>query len=238
VGDQICESLKLHLGLSGRAAKARAAEILRLVEIPDPESRLAQYPFEFSGGMRQRVMIAIAIACEPKLVIADEPTTALDVTIQAQILDLLRSLKDKLNTSIILISHDLGVIASMCSRVLIMYGGRVVESGLVDEIFYEAAHPYAWGLLGSIPEPGEGRRRKLVPIPGSPPDLMAPPAGCAFAARCAHAMRICALEAPPPCRLSATHQAECWLLDPRAAGASGAARAATAKEASAMEAGQ
>ncbi len=162
-------------------------------------------------------MIAIAIACEPKLVIADEPTTALDVTIQAQILDLLRGLKDKLETSIVLISHDLGVIASMCSRVFIMYGGRVVESGLVDEIFYEASHPYAWGLLGSIPEPGEGRRRKLVPIPGSPPDLMAPPAGCAFAARCAKAMRVCAREQPPVTRLSATHRAECWLLDPRVA---------------------
>jgi oligopeptide transport system ATP-binding protein len=219
VGEQLGESLKLHAGLSGKAAKERAAEILDLVGIPEAAARLKQYPFEFSGGMRQRAMIAIAIACEPKLVIADEPTTALDVTIQAQILDLLGSLKERLETSIVLISHDLGVIASMCSRVFIMYGGRVVESGLVDEIFYEARHPYTQGLLGSIPEPGECRKRKLRPIPGSPPDLIAPPAGCAFAARCSKAMRVCALAQPPLSRLSGTHEAECWLLDSRAANA-------------------
>jgi oligopeptide transport system ATP-binding protein len=218
VGDQLRESLKLHMRLSGKASRAQAAEILELVGIPEAEARLGQYPFEFSGGMRQRAMIAIAIACKPKLIIADEPTTALDVTIQAQILELLGSLKNELRTSIVLISHDLGVIASMCSRVFIMYGGRVVESGLVDEIFYEARHPYTLGLLGSIPEPGESRKRKLTPIPGSPPDLIAPPPGCAFAARCAKAMRVCALAQPGTARLSPTHEAECWLLDSRATG--------------------
>jgi oligopeptide transport system ATP-binding protein len=217
VGDQLAESMKIHLGIRGKTARQRAIEILRTVEIPEPEARLKQYPFEFSGGMRQRVMIAIAIACKPKLVIADEPTTALDVTIQAQILDLLKGLKDMLQTSIVLISHDMGVIASMCTKVFVMYGGRVVESGLVDEIFYESQHPYTTGLLCSIPEQGEGPRRKLVPIPGSPPDLIAPPKGCAFAARCAKAMRVCALAQPPITRLSSTHEAECWLLDPRAA---------------------
>jgi oligopeptide/dipeptide ABC transporter, ATP-binding protein, C-terminal domain len=216
VGDQLSESMKLHLGITGKAARERAIEILKLVEIPEPAARLRQYPFEFSGGMRQRVMIAIAIACKPKLIIADEPTTALDVTIQAQILALLKGLKDALQTSIVLISHDMGVIASMCTKVFVMYGGRVVESGTVDEIFYEKAHPYAEGLLGSIPEPGSSRQRKLVPIPGSPPDLIAPPSGCAFAARCAKAMKVCALAQPPVTRLSETHAAECWLLDGRA----------------------
>jgi oligopeptide transport system ATP-binding protein len=230
VGDQLCESMKIHLGIRGKAARERAIEIMKMVEIPEPEARLKQYPFEFSGGMRQRVMIAIAIACKPKLIIADEPTTALDVTIQAQILDLLKGLKDALRTSIVLISHDMGVIASMCTKVFVMYGGRVVESGLVDEIFYENAHPYTKGLLGSIPEPGEGGRRKLVPIPGSPPDLIAPPEGCAFAARCANAMRVCALAQPPLTRLTATHEAECWLLDSRAAKAgSRASREGAAK---------
>ena len=217
VGDQISESLKIHKGLKGAAAKARVLEILGLVEMPDPEQRLKQYPYEFSGGMRQRVMIAIAIACEPKLLIADEPTTALDVTIQAQILDLMRNLKRRLDTSIVLISHDLGVIAGMCSRVFVMYGGRIAESGTVDELFYDPRHPYTWGLLRSIPEVDVGERRKLVPIPGSPPDLLAPPSGCAFAPRCAHAMKVCALRDPPETILSPSHRASCWLLHANAA---------------------
>ncbi len=216
VGNQISESLKIHKGLRGAAAEEKVKEILSLVEIPDPEQRLKQYPYEFSGGMRQRVMIAIAIACEPKLLIADEPTTALDVTIQAQILDLMRNLKRRLDTSIILISHDLGVIAGMCSRVFVMYGGKIAETGTVDEIFYDPRHPYTWGLLRSIPEVDVTVRRKLVPIPGSPPDLLAPPPGCAFAPRCACAMKVCALHEPPDRVLSDTHRASCWLLHARA----------------------
>jgi oligopeptide transport system ATP-binding protein len=213
IGDQIAESLKIHKGLRGQAARARVLEILGMVEIPDAAQRLKQYPFEFSGGMRQRVMIAIAIACEPKLLVADEPTTALDVTIQAQILDLMRHLKAKLGSSIALISHDLGVIAGMCSRVFVMYGGKIAESGTVDEIFYDPKHPYTWGLLRSIPETAmTNNKRKLVPIPGSPPDLLSPPPGCAFAPRCVHAMKVCALRGPPETELSATHKAACWLL--------------------------
>jgi oligopeptide transport system ATP-binding protein len=223
VGSQIAESLRLHKKLSRQEAEAKALEILKLVEIPAPESRLKQFPFELSGGMRQRVMIAIAVACGPKLLVADEPTTALDVTIQAQILDLMRGLREKLGTAIVLISHDLGVIAGMCSRVYVMYGGRIVESGTVDEIFYEAGHPYTWGLLRSIPDVATGRSRKLVPIPGSPPDLIAPPRGCAFAPRCPKAMKGCMTAEPPLTVLSPTHSLSCWLTDPRAqaAGATG-----------------
>jgi len=216
IGNQIGESLRLHLGMSRKAAHKRAVEILGLVEIPDPASRLRQLPYEFSGGMRQRVMIAMAIACNPKLVIADEPTTALDVTIQAQILELLGELKKTLNTSIVLISHDLGVIAGMASRVFVMYGGRVVEAGTVDELFYRPAHPYTLGLLRSIPDTDVSCKRKLIPIPGSPIDLIAPPPGCAFAPRCPDAMRVCAQIQPPVTEVSPTHRAACWLLDPRA----------------------
>ncbi len=212
VGDQLIEPLRIHKGISKAEAREIVLEKLRLVEIPDPESRMKQYPHELSGGMRQRIMIAMAIMCNPRLIIADEPTTALDVTIQAQILDLLQSLQKKLGTAVIMITHDLGVIAGMCSRVLVMYGGVVVEEGTVREIFYEPKHPYTWGLLRSIPQKS-GEKRKLIPIPGSPPDLIAPPPGCPFVARCPYAMNICNSILPKMTQLSDTHCARCRLLD-------------------------
>ena len=212
VGDQLIEPLRIHKGISKAEAREIVLEKLRLVEIPDPESRMKQYPHELSGGMRQRIMIAMAIMCNPRLIIADEPTTALDVTIQAQILDLLQSLQKKLGTAVIMITHDLGVIAGMCSRVLVMYGGVVVEEGTVREIFYEPKHPYTWGLLRSIPQKS-GEKRKLIPIPGSPPDLIAPPPGCPFVARCPYAMNICNSTLPEMTQLSDTHCARCRLLD-------------------------
>ena len=215
IGHQIMEPLRIHMGMHKQAARARALELLSLVEMPSPESRLKQYPHEFSGGMRQRAMIAIAIACNPRLVIADEPTTALDVTIQAQILDLLSHLRSKLGTSTILITHDLGVISSMCSRVIVLYGGMVAEEGALREVFYEPRHPYTWGLLRSIPK-REGARRKLVPIAGSPPDMLLPPSGCAFAPRCPHAMPICLRMVPPATQLSPTHRVCCHLMHPKA----------------------
>ncbi len=212
VGNQLMEPLRIHKKMRKREAYQTVLEKLRMVELPDPQSRMKQYPHELSGGMRQRVMIAMAIMCNPRLIIADEPTTALDVTIQAQILDLLRDLQHKLKTAVILITHDLGVIAGMCSRVLVMYGGVVVEEGTVREIFYEPKHPYTWGLLRSIPQ-RSGEKRRLVPIPGSPPDLIAPPPGCPFLARCPYAMCICNSELPALTRLSDTHTARCRLLD-------------------------
>ena len=212
VGDQLIEPLRIHKGMSKQQAREVVLEKLRLVEIPDPESRMKQYPHELSGGMRQRIMIAMAIMCNPRLIIADEPTTALDVTIQAQILDLLQNLQKKLGTAVIMITHDLGVIAGMCSRVLVMYGGVVVADGTGREIFYEPKHPYTWGLLRSIPQKS-GEKRKLIPIPGSPPDLIAPPPGCPFVARCPYAMNICNSELPELTRLSDTHCARCRLLD-------------------------
>ncbi|MFP3387446.1 ABC transporter ATP-binding protein [Brevibacillus sp. SIMBA_040] len=216
IGEQITEPLRIHQKLSKEEARKKAIEILRMVEIPSPESRLKQYPHEFSGGMRQRVMIAIALSCSPKLLIADEPTTALDVTIQAQILDLMRDLKNKLNVSIVMITHDLGVIANMCNRIVVMYGGTIVEQGTTREIFYEPKHPYTWGLLRSIPQFSEGEKKKLISIPGSPPDLLRPPAGCAFTARCPYAMKVCEKLPPPQISLSETHQAACWLMHPKA----------------------
>ena len=212
IGEQLMEPLRIHKGMSKAQARELVLEKLRLVDLPDPESRMKQYPHELSGGMRQRIMIAMAIMCNPRLIIADEPTTALDVTIQAQILDLLVSLQKKLGTAVIMITHDLGVIAGMCSRVLVMYGGVVVEEGTVREIFYEPRHPYTWGLLRSIPQKS-GERRKLVPIPGSPPDLIAPPPGCPFAARCPYAMNICNESLPEMTVLSGTHRARCRLMD-------------------------
>ncbi len=212
VGQQLMEPLRIHKKMSKAQAKERVLEILRTIQMPDPESRLKQYPHELSGGMRQRVMIGMAIACNPRLIIADEPTTALDVTIQAQILDLLMDLKKRLNTSIIMITHDLGVIAGMCSRVMVMYGGRIVEEGTLREVFYDPKHPYTWGLLRSIPQ-RQGERQRLVPIPGSPPDLIAPPPGCPFAPRCPYAMRICNSALPEHRSLSDTHKVSCYLLD-------------------------
>jgi oligopeptide transport system ATP-binding protein len=216
VGSQITESLKKHLGLSGRRATERALELLRLVGIPNPEERLRQYPHQLSGGMRQRVVIAIALACDPQILIADEPTTALDVTIQAQTLELLQDLQEKLGMSIILITHDLGVVASIAHWVAVMYSGKIVEMGTVREVFYKPRMPYTWGLLGSILLPAADRGRELITIPGSPPDMLDPPTGCPFAVRCPHAMRICAQEMPGYTTFSAEHEAACWLHHPMA----------------------
>jgi oligopeptide transport system ATP-binding protein len=213
---QITEGLMLHKKVSVSDATAKAVELMKLVGIPAPESRLDQYPHQFSGGMRQRVMIAMALSCQPQLLIADEPTTALDVTIQAQILELLKDLKQKLNTAIILITHDLGVVAGLCQKVIVMYAGKIVESGFLHDIYYNPRHPYTWGLLGSTPRLDEDSKKKLVPIWGQPPDLLAPPAGCRFAPRCAYAMNICGSTPPPETLITPGHQATCWLLDSRA----------------------
>ncbi len=212
VGSQLIEPLRIHKKIGEKEAAQIVLDKLRLVEIPDPESRMKQYPHELSGGMRQRIMIAMAIMCDPRLIIADEPTTALDVTIQAQILDLIASLQKKLGTAVIMITHDLGVIAGMCQRVVVMYGGVIVEEGTVREIFYQPRHPYTWGLLRSIPQKS-GEKKKLVPISGSPPDLIAPPPGCPFAARCPYAMNICNSAMPPMRPVSDTHSARCYLMD-------------------------
>ena len=216
VENQITEPLRIHRGMNKAEARAAALELLRRVEIPNPEARLKQYPHELSGGMRQRVMIAAAIACQPKLVIADEPTTALDVTIQAQVLDLLNHLKESSNASIIMITHDLGVIASMCSRILVMYGGIICEQGTVREIFYEPRHPYTWGLLRSIPKMTERKDEKLIPINGTPPDMLCPPKGCPFAPRCPYAMPVCRKYLAPNTVLGETHSCACHLLHPNA----------------------
>lgn len=214
IGDQIMEGLKLHRGLSKDEARQEAIRMLDLVGIPAPEERIDNYPHEFSGGMRQRAMIAIALACEPDLLIADEPTTALDVTIQAQILELLRELKDKVETSIILITHDLGVVADLCSRVVVMYGGLVMEEGNIDDIFYQPRHPYTMGLLKSIPRLDVEDEERLVPIPGSPPDLLKPPVGCPFSSRCPYTMKICLEEQPEYTYESNGHRSACWLNHP------------------------
>src|SRR5829696_642592 len=216
VGWQIEESLRKHLGMSGRSATERAVELLKLVGIPSPEARLRQYPHQFSGGMRQRVVIAIALSCDPQILIADEPTTALDVTIQAQILELLRELQERLGMSVILITHDLGVVASTAHRISVMYGGKVIETGTVREIFYNPQMPYTWGLLASIPVPTADRNQELIPIPGTPPDATDPPKGCPFTARCPYAMRICGEEMPGYTTFSDEHRAACWLHHPMA----------------------
>ena len=216
VGKQIAESLRKHLGMSGQRARERAVELLTLVGIPNPGDRVKQYPHQFSGGMRQRVVIAIALACDPQILIADEPTTALDVTIQAQILELLRELQEQLGMSVILITHDLGVVAHTAHRVAVMYGGKVVETGTLREIFYNPQMPYTWGLLASIPLPTADRSQELIPIPGSPPDMADPPKGCPFTPRCPYAMRICAEEMPGYTTFSTEHKAACWLHHPMA----------------------
>lgn len=216
VGLQLTEVLKRHEGLTGKAATSRAVELLELVGISNPESRLNQYPHQFSGGMRQRVMIAIALACNPKLLIADEPTTALDVTIQAQILELMKDLKSKINTSIIMITHDLGVVAGLCSRVIVMYGGKIIESGNTNDIYYKPKHPYTWGLLKSVPRLDADRNTKLIPIPGTPIDLLNSPKGCGFAPRCTHCMRVCTEQTPEYTQLGEGHQVACWLQHPQA----------------------
>ena len=213
IGGQITEVLHLHQNISREDANKRAVELLHLVGIPSPESRLNQYPFEFSGGMRQRVMIAMALACDPDLLIADEPTTALDVTIQAQILELMKDLRNKINSSIILITHDLGVVANLCDSIRVMYAGKIVEEGKTRDIFYEPRHPYTWGLLKSIPKITEDAKERLIPIDGQPPDLLKPPVGCAFAERCPHVMTICQHTQPPlfEAGRGEGHRSACWL---------------------------
>jgi oligopeptide transport system ATP-binding protein len=216
VGRQITESLKKHLGMSGERARERAIELLKMVGIPNAEARVKQYPHQFSGGMRQRVVIAIALACDPQVLIADEPSTALDVTIQAQILELMRDLQERIGMSVILITHDLGVVAQTAHRVVVMYGGKIVETGTVREIFYNPQMPYTWGLLASIPLPTADRSQDLIPIPGSPPDMLDPPKGCPFTPRCPYAMQICAEEMPDYTTFSTEHKAACWLHHPMA----------------------
>lgn len=211
IGNQITEVIRLHTDKTKQQAKERARELLELVGINEPEKRLKQYPHELSGGMRQRVMIAIALACEPKLLIADEPTTALDVTIQAQILELMMELKDKLGMAIIMITHDLGVVASMCERIAVMYAGRIIEYGTTDDIFYHPKHEYTKGLIRSIPRLDTKEHERLVPIEGTPVDMLNPPAGCPFAPRCDAAMQICLREMPPVTTFGDVHYTQCWL---------------------------
>ncbi|AEH48926.1 ABC transporter ATP-binding protein [Parageobacillus thermoglucosidasius] len=216
VGKQIMEAVMKHQKMPRSAAKERAIELLRLVGIPMPEKRVDQYPHEFSGGMRQRAMIAIALASNPKLLIADEPTTALDVTIQAQILELMKDIQKKTGTAIIFITHDLGVVANVADRVAVMYAGKIVEMGTVDEIFYDPRHPYTWGLLASMPSLDSDDKTELASIPGTPPDLTNPPKGDAFAPRNPYAMKIDFEMEPPLFQISDTHYAATWLLHPDA----------------------
>ncbi len=211
IGNQITEVIRLHTDKTKQQARERAKELLELVGINEPDKRLKQYPHELSGGMRQRVMIAIALACEPKLLIADEPTTALDVTIQAQILELMMELKDKLGMAIIMITHDLGVVASMCERIAVMYAGRIIEYGTTDDIFYHPKHEYTKGLIRSIPRLDTKEHERLVPIEGTPVDMLNPPAGCPFAPRCDAAMQICLREMPPVTTFGDVHYTQCWL---------------------------
>lgn len=208
---QLREVYKIHRPEKKNNCKEELVELLSKLNIPDPKSVLNKYPFELSGGLKQRIMIAMAMICKPSLIIADEPTTALDVTIQAQILDLMKDLKEKLDTSIILITHDLGVVADLCSRINVMYGGLIVEEGTTEDIFYRGKHPYTWGLLRSVPNPKSELKEKLIPIEGQPPDLLKPPVGCPFTARCDYAMRICKEKQPPLFEIAEGHRAACWL---------------------------
>jgi oligopeptide transport system ATP-binding protein len=215
IGEQIAEAVRLHLGASKREARDRALEMLRKVRVPAPEERLHDYPHQFSGGMRQRVMIAMALSCNPQLLIADEPTTALDVTIQAQVLELMNDLQRETGAAIILITHDLGVVAEVCKNVLVMYGGNMVEYGTAEQIFGTPRMPYTQGLLASLPRLDEGEHRRLEPIQGQPPNLLRLPPGCAFAPRCAYRMPICD-QPVPQYDFGEGHIARCYLYDERA----------------------
>ena len=208
---QMTEGIRAHDKCNMQEARERAIELMKMVGIPAPESRLKQYPFEFSGGMRQRIIIAIALACNPKLIVADEPTTALDVTVQAQILDLLRKITEESDAGVIIITHDLGVVASLCDRISIMYGGNIMEEGKTDEIFYDPKHPYTKGLLNSIANSNADHREPLKPIPGTPPDLLKLGDQCPFASRCSEAMEICTKATPLVTEFGETHKCKCWL---------------------------
>jgi oligopeptide/dipeptide ABC transporter ATP-binding protein len=210
IGRQLTETMEIHLGMTPARSRARAAELLVMVGISDPERRLSQYPHQFSGGMRQRMMIAMALACSPPLILADEPTTALDVTIQAQVLELLKELSGRLGAALLVITHNLGVVARYAARVNVMYAGKIAERGTAREIYANPRHPYTLGLLRSVPRLDEPRKAKLVPIPGQPPDLSRLPAGCAFAPRCAYAIERCRLEAPPLGEIEPGHLSACW----------------------------
>ena len=212
VGKQIAESILLHQKTTKKEAMEKALELLKLVGIPNADKRIKQYPHQFSGGMRQRVVIAIALACNPDILIADEPTTALDVTIQAQILELMNDLKAKLDTSIILITHDLGVVSEVAERVIVMYGGEIMEEAPVKEIFLNPEHPYTWGLMNSMPRVEDDQKKPLLSIDGTPPDLLKPPEGCPFAPRCIYAMRICKTKKPPVYNIKEGHTCKCWLM--------------------------
>jgi len=219
IGDQIAETLQVHRGFSRARAFARAIELIDMVRIPDSSQRAGQYPFQFSGGMLQRSMIAMAIACGPSLLIADEPTTALDVTIQAQILDMMGDLQRDSGMAIILITHDLGVVARMADDVVVMYAGEIVEKGTVDDVFYRSSHPYTLGLKEAMPSNVVDANRELKPIDGSPPDLFAPPVGCGYFARCPFAMRVCEVNHPDRFAVESHHYANCWLHHPNASAA-------------------
>lgn len=210
-GRQIAESLRLHRGMNKKEALEEAIRMMQAVGIANPEVRAHEYPHQMSGGMRQRVMIAMALACQPQILIADEPTTALDVTIQAQILELMMELKEKLGMAIIMITHDLGVVASMCDRIAVMYAGRIVEYGTTDDIFYNPKHEYTKGLLKSIPRLDAKEHERLVPIEGTPIDLLNPPAGCPFAPRCSNCMKICLREMAPVTTFDDVHYTQCWM---------------------------
>lgn len=217
VGEQVGEMLWSHdKTLSKAEREQRVIELFRMVRIPEPEKRLKSFPHEFSGGMRQRVMIAMALACKPDLLIADEPTTALDVSIQDQILKLMRSIQQEMGMSIMFITHDLGVVAELCSRVIVMYGGLIMEEANICDLFENPKHPYTMGLIASIPDINQDKSRRLQPIPGSPPDMVHPPKGCPFAPRCAYACRVCLEELPAMVEIGENHRSRCWLLDPEA----------------------
>lgn len=216
VGAQIVESLVKHRGFNKQDAAKEALKMLDIVGIPNAKERVNQYPHQFSGGMRQRVMIAIALSCNPKLLIADEPTTALDVTIQAQILDLLKAIQKEFGTAVILITHDLGVVAGMAQKIAVMYAGMIIEKGSVEEIFDAPSHPYTIALLNAVPGNGIENKQPLISIPGTPPDLIAPPVGCGFASRCIHTMKICKTQVPDFTELTPSHGVACWLQHPQA----------------------
>ena len=216
IGKQIAESLIIHRGMTKKEALEESVKMLKLVNIPNAEQRAKEYPHQFSGGMRQRAMIAMALACSPKILIADEPTTALDVTIQAQIMDLIKDLQRKLGTAVILVTHDLGVVADVADRIQVMYAGQIIERGTKEEIFYDAQHPYTWALLNSVPRLDLGNKAQLYSLRGTPPDLLKPPVGCPFASRCEYCMEICKEQLPEVTKMSETHEVMCWLKHPYA----------------------